>query len=270
MMKITMLGTGHATVTRCFNTCFVVEQTDGDNRDLLLVDGGGGNGILAQLEKAGIALRDIHVLFITHAHTDHLLGCVWVVRMVMQLMLDGRYDGTLNVYSHEKCLRLLRDICHATLHDDYSHFLGRRVLLCELHDGDRFVVGNMQLQCFDIGSQKETQFGFVVNDKQLACLGDEPFNGQCRRYVEGAEWLMSEAFCLYRDRDVFNPYGKYHSTARDAGRIASELGVRHLLLYHTEDRHLETRRLDYTAEAAEFFKGEIWVPDDLETIVLSS
>ena len=280
-MSITMLGTGHATVTRCFNTCFVVEQTIGDTTDRLLVDGGGGNGILAQLEKAGIALSSIHDLFITHAHTDHLLGCVWVVRMVMQLMLDGRYDGTLNVYSHAKCLRLLRDICQSTLHDDYSHFLGRRVVLHELHDGDEFCVGNMRLKCFDIGSRKEKQFGFIVlsakddgagdaHAKRLACLGDEPFNEQCRPYVEGAEWLMCEAFCLYRDRDMFDPYGKYHSTARDAGRIAAELGVGNLLLYHTEDRHLATRRHDYAREAAEYFKGRICVPDDLETVAMAS
>ena len=289
-MRITMLGTGHATVTRCVNTCFVVEQTIDGTTDRMLVDGGGGNGILAQLEKAGIALSSIHDLFITHAHTDHLLGCVWVVRMVMQLMLDGRYDGTLNVYSHAKCLRLLRQICQETLHSDYVHFLDHRVILHELHNGNDFYVGDMYLQCFDICSRKEKQYGFIVFDYdymngniapapgdysgntpikiRLACLGDEPFKNQCWRYVNGVEWLMCEAFCLYRDRDVFDPYGKYHSTARDAGKLADELGVKNLILYHTEDRHLDTRRRDYTQEAAEFFKGRICVPDDLETIEL--
>ena len=36
-MNITMLGTGNAMVTECYNTCFVLE--DGDKH--LLVDGGG-------------------------------------------------------------------------------------------------------------------------------------------------------------------------------------------------------------------------------------
>ena len=27
-MKLTMLGTGHAVVTRCYNTCFVLEEND--------------------------------------------------------------------------------------------------------------------------------------------------------------------------------------------------------------------------------------------------
>ena len=266
-MKITMLGTGHATVTRCYNTCFVVEQTAGDDTCRLLVDGGGGNGILAQLEKAGIPLRTIHDVFITHAHTDHLLGCVWVVRMVMQMMLDDRYDGTLNVYSHEKCLRLLRQICEETLHSDYSYFLGQRVLLHELNDGDEFHVGSMRLQCFDIHSRKEKQFGFIMG-KQLACLGDEPFNEHSRPYVEGADWLLSEAFCLYNDRDRFRPYEKHHSTALDTGRLAESLHVKHLLMYHTEDKTLDTRRERYAAEAAREFSGKIYVPDDLEVIEL--
>ena len=45
-----MLGTGNALVTRCYNTCFVM-QTPGAR---LLVDAGGGNGVLRQLELAGI------------------------------------------------------------------------------------------------------------------------------------------------------------------------------------------------------------------------
>ena len=49
-MRLIMLGTGHAMVTRCYNTCFALE--DGD--EYFLVDAGGGNGILCQLEKAKI------------------------------------------------------------------------------------------------------------------------------------------------------------------------------------------------------------------------
>ena len=45
-MNITMLGTGNAMVTECYNTCFVLE--DGDKH--LLVDGGGGNTLLRQLK----------------------------------------------------------------------------------------------------------------------------------------------------------------------------------------------------------------------------
>jgi len=78
---ITMLGTGSALVSRCFNTCFVLQSLDGTR---LLVDTGGGNGILTQLRLAGIDRGDISHLFITHAHTDHILGAIWLIRMTLQ------------------------------------------------------------------------------------------------------------------------------------------------------------------------------------------
>lgn len=52
----------------------------------------------------------------------------------------------------------------------------------------------MKLECFDIQSTKEKQFGFRAelpssdeSDKPLvlACLGDEPYNEQNRRYIVG-------------------------------------------------------------------------------------
>lgn len=60
----------------------------------------------------------------------------------------------------------------------------------------------------------------------------------------GADWLLCEAFCLYDDRERFKPYEKHHSTALDAGRLASKLNVKNLLLYHTEDKTLATRKSD--------------------------
>ena len=58
--------------------------------------------------------------------------------------------------------------------------------------------------------------------------------------------VLSEAFCLYAEREVFKPYEKHHSTALDAGRLATQLQVKNLLLYHTEDKTLATRRQNYT------------------------
>lgn len=48
-MKITMLGTGNALVTECYNTCFVLE----DEGKYFMIDGGGGNEVLKQLKRAG-------------------------------------------------------------------------------------------------------------------------------------------------------------------------------------------------------------------------
>lgn len=60
--------------------------------------------------------------------------------------------------------------------------------------------------------------------------------------------MMCEAFCLYADRDTFKPYEKCHSTALDAGKLAEELGVKNLILYHTEEKTLANRKENYTVK----------------------
>ena len=79
MRKLIFLGTGNAMVTKVFNTCFLIETSDGQ---LFLTDAGGGNGILRQLEMAGVDYNKLHHMYITHAHTDHIMGAVWVIRKI--------------------------------------------------------------------------------------------------------------------------------------------------------------------------------------------
>lgn len=268
--QITMLGTGNATVSQIYNTCFVLQTPS----TLMLVDAGGGNGILSQLKKVNVQISDIHHLFVTHAHTDHVLGVIWVIRMVAQCK---GYEGLLHVYGNDKVMKVIKTIIDMILAKKQLAKVAERVVFHQLEDGDCFEVGDMKLECFDIQSTKEKQFGFRAelpssdeSDKPLvlACLGDEPYNEQNRRYIVGADWMMCEAFCLYADRDTFKPYEKCHSTALDAGKLAEELGVKNLILYHTEEKTLANRKENYTREAAENFKGRIFVPDDLEVIEL--
>lgn len=65
-MKLTILGTGNAMVTKCYNTCFAIEN-DGH---YFLVDGGGGNTIMKQLKNADIDWREITDAFVTHKHIN--------------------------------------------------------------------------------------------------------------------------------------------------------------------------------------------------------
>ncbi len=260
-----MLGTGNALVSHIYNTCFVLET----DKTQLLVDAGGGNGILAQLRKANIPITNIHHLFVTHAHSDHILGVVWVIRMVAQCK---EYVGQLHVYGNDKVMRVIHTINNMVLAKKQLKKVDERVIYHELEDGDRYEVGDMQLTFFDIHSTKEKQFGFraeMPNGTTLACLGDEPYNEANRQYIENADWMMCEAFCLYADRDVFKPYEKNHSTALDAGKLAEELGVKNLVLYHTEEKTIATRKENYTREAAEHFKRKVIVPEDLESIEIS-
>lgn len=50
--------------------------------------------------------------------------------------------------------------------------------------------------------------------------------------------------------------------------MAEELNIKNLVLMHTEDSHIKERKKLYTAEGKSFFSGNLYVPDDGETIEL--
>lgn len=124
---------------------------------------------------------------------------------------------------------------------------------------------------FDIQSSKAKQYGFCMdlgNGKKLTCCGDEPY-AECERvYAENSEWLLHEAFCLYRERDIFDPYEKHHSTVKDACELAERLNVRILLLYHTEDKNISVRKQRYAEDGRQYYRGNLLIPDDLEVLEL--
>ncbi len=266
--RLIMLGTGNAMVTKCWNTCFVLQNGD----DRLLVDAGGGNGIFNRLDAAGIDCARLRHMFVTHAHTDHALGVIWVIRKIASLMLKGTYEGPFFIYCHDVLAKVIQTVCGLLLPGDHLAFLGPRIILRTVTDGESLTAAGLELTFFDIGSTKAKQFGFqaVLPDEQkLVCLGDEPYAPVTERYVTGCDWLLCEAFCLYADRDVFKPYEKHHSTALDAGRLAESLGVKNLVLYHTEDTNLAERKVRYTTEAKSVFSRKVFVPDDLEVLELA-
>ena len=189
--ELIMLGTGNATVTRCYNTCFIL-QTE---KTVLLVDAGGGNGILNQLEKANVPIDRIHDMFVTHAHTDHILGAIWIIRIIAQRALKGQYSNIFHVYGHDKVLLVLDQICHMTLPTSVIAAINKYVQFHEVEDNDTWQVGDLGLQCFDIASTKEKQYGFralLPDGQTLVCLGDEPYNEWNRQGI--SIWDFNRSF----------------------------------------------------------------------------
>lgn len=157
-MKLTILGTGNAVVTRCYNTCFIFD----DNGKYFLVDGGGGNGILRQLEDANIPWKEIRDIFITHKHLDHLTGIIWMIRMICQNMKRGTYEGEANLYGHAEVLQMAHDIACMVLQPKEAAYMGDRLHLITVENGEtREIIGH-DVTFFDIGSTKAKQFGFSM------------------------------------------------------------------------------------------------------------
>ena len=266
MEKLIVLGTGNASVKKCYNTCFALQSHD----EYFLIDAGGGNQILSRLDQMNIKMESIHHLFVTHAHTDHLLGVIWVIRMIATQMNNHQYEGEFHIYAHTELIEAIKTISNLTLQSKLTKLFDHQIIFHELQDGMRKEILGHTFTFFDVLSTKLKPFGFTFYNGQskISFTGDEPYNEACFKYVENSEWLFHEAFCLYDERDIFKPYQKHHSTVKDGAVLAQKLGVKNLLLWHTEERNLTNRKFLYTKEAKEFFDGNVFVPDDLEVIKL--
>ena len=110
----------------------------------------------------------------------------------------------------------------------------------------------------------------LPDGKKLTCVGDEPYREEERLYVEESDWLLHEAFCLYSEAERFKPYEKHHSTVKEACELAENFGIPNLLLYHTEETHGKERKKLYVEEGRQYYRGNLYVPDDLELFDLTN
>jgi len=267
MTKLIMLGTGHAMVTKYYNTCFLIEN----NNQYLLVDTGGGNQILEQLEKVSVNINQIHDVFITHNHIDHMVGLFWILRCVVRQIRAGKYDGNLNIYITKKNAKLVKDYILAIYKEYIGEFFDRRIFFIDIYDGMKLKVGGNYFEILDLHSLRCSQFGFKMtydDNKTLSFFGDLPYNIDYNEQVHSSNYIIHEAFCLDSQKEIFKPHEKSHSTVKDACETATKLNAKNIILVHTEDSNIQNRRELYIYEGKKYFEGNIYVPEDLEEINL--
>lgn len=269
MENLIVLGTGTALVTRYYNTCYAIY--DGEN--YFLTDGGGGDGIYRQFKEAGISWNRVHHIFVSHEHTDHLLGIICAIRMITYRMSQDKYEGVLHLYAHPELLEKIRTICSLTLRAVEQKLMKERIHWIPVADGEQKTIMGYQVTFFDLCSTKAKQFGYRMQlkcGKALTFLGDEPCNESREGYAENADWLLSEAFCLYSQREIFHPYEYHHSTVKDACTLAEKRQVKNLVLWHTEDQTYGQRQEKYLEEGRGFYHGNLYIPNDLDVIRLDA
>ena len=133
MEKLYVFGTGNAQAVHCYNTCFALKDED----EFFMVDAGGGNGILKILEEMNVDLSHIHHIFVTHEHTDHILGIVWMIRMIAAAMKKDAYRGQLQIYCHPDLTETISTLCRLTLQGKFYNMIGERIFLVPVEDGEK-------------------------------------------------------------------------------------------------------------------------------------
>jgi len=255
-----------------------------------------GEGAQRQMLLAGLPASAVDRICVTHFHGDHCLGLPGIIQ---RLSLDG-VGHPVPVHFPAAGAAYFERLRHASsfvdrapvvaapieadgligtlpvgalyaqrLHhsvESYGYRIvepdGRRMLPERLAAAGIFGpdIGRLQRA----GGPALDQFSEVRPGQVVAFVMD---TGLCPAAVElaaGADLLIIEATFLSTESELARISG--HLTAAQAGRIATEAGVRKLVLTHFSQRYTEPHA--FADEAAQEYAGEIVVAEDLARIPL--
>lgn len=265
--QIIFLGTGSAFPTHSYNACYVLS----DKGFNLLVDAGGGNEIIKLFGKAHLNIVDISHFFVTHSHTDHILGAPWIIRSFINAHIANTLTHKLTLLGNTETLEALDTICRLTLLPAHYEMMHEIVNAVNIERQPEVKIGEDRFRFFDAVSRNVTQSGFectLSNGRRLVALGDESITPRNIDYCRGADYVICGAFCCHADAERFRPYEKHHHTVRDVAVLANDACVKTIVLVHCEDTDLGNRENKYRLEASQHFPGAVIVPTDLSTIKL--
>lgn len=266
MNKIIMLGTGCGGTMDLYNTCFLIKNDSGN----FLVDTGGSIEIRKRLNNLNISLSDINHIFISHAHTDHILGLIWMFKKIGVMAMHDEIKKDINVYCNDVVYTAINEVSNQVLPKKLVNLIHDNVNFHILENNEVVEINGIKYTFFDVRNKSVKLYGFkcVINNKTLTFLGDVTLNPELNNIVKDSDYVMHEAMCLESEENIFHAYEKQHSTVKHACDIMNNLNVKNLILFHTQENHGNDRKKLYEAEGKKYFKGNVIVPDDMEEIDL--
>ncbi|MCX4726647.1 ribonuclease Z [Streptomyces sp. NPDC090052] len=289
--ELVVLGTASQVPTRRRNHNGYLLRWDGQG---ILFDP--GEGTQRQMLHAGVAAHDIDRICVTHFHGDHSLGLAGVIQRINldqvphpvtahypasgqhffdRLRYSTAYresvalvqspatgDGGVLARTPAYELEAVR-LSHPV--ESYGYRLtepdGRRMLPEKLaeHGVSGPGVGRLQREGVLDGVTLD-QVSEVRRGQRFAFVMDTRLCDGVHRLADGCDLLVIESTFLDEDAKLAADHG--HLTAGQAGRVARDAGVRHLVLTHFSQRYTDPAEFGRQARAAGF-DGELTVADDL-------
>lgn len=253
--KIIFLGTGSAMAEKAFNTCIAFLD---ENNDCFLIDAGGGNSIFYHLKKANIEITQLNNIFITHNHTDHILGILWIMRKFASI----KNDFICDFYLPESVYNDLMQLSNITISKGQLNKALEHIKFNIIHDSETFNIGKNKVTFFNTLYEKTTQFGCKIesNNLKIGFCGDVPLLQENFSKLKEVDILIHEALCDSINAEKYKVYKKGHSTAKDAGKIAKEIKAKKLILIHKDDEYINNSSL--YKDAISEFDGDVIIPED--------
>jgi ribonuclease Z len=207
------------------------------------------------LARAGIPMASLTDLIVTHFHPDHVSG---VPLLLMNMWLLGR-EEPLRVYGLHHCLERLEHMMALYHWDNWPDFfpvafhrLPEREQILVLESEDFRVYSSPVRHIVPtIGLRVESTNG----SRAVVYSGDTEPCSAVIRLANGADVLIHEA----------SGGGVGHSTAAQAGEVARQAEVGHLVLIHYPGGE---RSAGLEAQAQAVFQGRVSLAQDFMEIEL--
>jgi ribonuclease Z len=260
-MKITLLGTGTPFPNADRYGAAILVEAGGQK---LLFDC--GRGALIRLTEAGVNPSEVDKLFLTHLHSDHVVG-------IPDLWLTGWFLGRgepLKIWGPKGTQSLAEHLPQAFAADIAAREAppenlpseGVRIDAEEIEQGVVYEDGGVRVTAFlvDHGNVKPT-FGYRVDYAGHAVVisGDTKFSENLIRFGKGADCLLHIAW-LPDARNPTPPSERTVASAEDAGRIFEAVKPKLAVVYHYKNA-------EGIAEAVKTeYRGSLVIGQDLMAI----
>ena len=215
----------------------------GERDTPILVDA--GSNPLGKIKDLGVDDEGLQDIILTHFHPDHVSG---VPNMMMHMWLLGR-QAPMRFYGLHHCINRTEDMMSGYGWQEWPNFFPvafHRVSErnnAKVMENDDFRISAWPVDHFvpTIGLRIENK----VTGNVLAYSCDTSPTPSLHELADGADMLLHEAAGA----------GFGHSSARQAGQLATEVGAKSLYLIHYEVWNADPEPL--VAEAQETYNGPV-------------
>ncbi|GAA4855505.1 MBL fold metallo-hydrolase [Luteimonas vadosa] len=272
-IRVTLLGTGDPTPSlERFGPGTLVEAAG----QTLLFDA--GRGTMQRLRQVGVSTGELDGIFLTHLHSDHVVGLVdvWLTGWVV----DGR-TTPLRVYGPVGTSALAEHLAKAFEYDIAIRTAeagrsaqGVAIEVTEISGGYRWHADGVEVLAFDVDhAPVAPAFGFRVDsgERSVALSGDTRYSESLIRRAKGVDLLVHEvadAPAAFKQAHPDLPRLVHHTQPADAGRVFTAVAPK-LAVYSHLVLAGGMRAEDLVGETRATYDGPLLVGEDLMTLTIA-
>ena len=249
-MKLTSLGSGCSWPDpKRKPSAFLLEQENS-----YLVDA--GEGCMRSVAKTGADWKNIHSIFITHLHNDHISG---VMPYLFSLHIYAPSRDVINIYGPPGLIELFHG--RKNSNETWLAKTGFEINLMELRDRDSVrPEKDMKITAYEV-EHIETSLGYRVENKEKA-IG-----------FSGDSMICPGLFEIANNTDMFvceggNPNDSEHNihlVYNEIGPLCQKAKVGRVILTHVNDKFDKDAIL---GDIRSRFSGEITISHDGQSFIL--